>query len=36
MSRTYDPANRVLTHTFADGNIMEWVYDDRNVVTEVK
>ena len=36
MSRAYDPANRVLTHTFADGNAMEWVYDNRNVVTEVK
>ena len=36
MSRAYDPANRVQTHTFEDGNVMEWVYDNRNVVTEVK
>ena len=35
-ARTYDPANRVATHTFADGNVMEWTYDDRNVVTEVQ
>ena len=35
-TRTYDDANRTVSHTFADGNVMEWVYDDRNVVTEVK
>ena len=35
-TRTYDAANRVLTHTFADGKVMEWVYDNRNVVIEVK
>ena len=36
MSRAYDAANRVATHTFADGNVMEWTYDDRDVVMEVQ
>ncbi len=33
LARSYDTANRVATQTFADGNVMAWGYDDRNLVT---
>jgi RHS repeat-associated protein len=33
LSRTYDDANRPVTHTFGDGKVQTWFYDDRNLVT---
>jgi RHS repeat-associated protein len=33
LSRTYDAANRPVTHTFGDGKVQTWFYDDRNLVT---
>ena len=34
-SRTYDAANRPLTHTFPSGDTTHWAYDTRNLVTSV-
>lgn len=33
LTRTYDAANRPVTHTFGDGKIQTWSYDTRNLVT---
>jgi YD repeat-containing protein len=33
LSRTYDAANRPVSHTFGDGKVQKWFYDDRNLVT---
>ena len=33
LTREYDDANRVTKQTFADGKVMTWDYDDRNLVT---
>jgi YD repeat-containing protein len=33
LSRIYDAANRPVTHTFGDGKVQTWFYDDRNLVT---
>ena len=35
IQRSYDPANRPLTQTFADGHVKAWSYDARNLVTNL-